>query len=249
MSANDTRIHIAGSGAIAGGVYADVHVSGSGRVTSPLESETIRVSGTLTAEAPVKAGSIRVSGAATLADEVEAGTIGVSGTLSCGGGVTVDKLNIAGTLEVAQRLIGGTVEIAGALSVGGDCEVERFKSRGGFEVQGLLSADEIDARMYGRCSAREIGGEHIEIRMAKRPLYKMAAVLGIVNRTALEADTVEGDRVYLENAKVRTVRGREIVLGDECEIDLVEYSGELKQAAGAKVKTARKAEAAATAQG
>lgn len=247
MSSSGGRISIAGSGSVGGGTYTDVHVSGSGRVIDAIETDTLRVSGTLVAEAPVKAGNVRVSGAATCLKDLQADTVGVSGALTCGGSLTTEKLNVSGSVEVAERLSGGTIEITGEVKVGGDCEVERFKSRGGFTVGGLLSADTVDVKMYGRCSAGEIGGESIEVRIYRNPLQSLAAALGFGERTVLETQSVEGDRVYLERTKARTVRGRDVELGEGCEIDLVEYSGELRQAADAKVKTVRKAEDVASA--
>lgn len=245
----ESKVSISGTGTIGGGKYTDVNVAGSARIIEPLETDTLRVSGSLVAEAPVKAGNIRVSGGATLLKDVEAETVGVSGALTCGANLVAEKLNVSGSIDIGERLSGGSIDVTGEIKVGGDCEVERFKSRGGFTVGGLLSADVVDVKMYGRCTAREVGGETIEVRIYRNPIQSVALALGFGERTLLETDSVEGDRVYLERTKARTVRGRDVELADGCDVELVEYTGELKQAPGAKVRTVRKTgEVAATPQ-
>lgn len=244
----ESKINIAGTGTIGGGTYTDVHVSGGARVIEPVETRSLRVSGSLVAEAPVKAGDVRVSGGATLLKNLEADSVSVSGALTCGANLSVEKLNVSGSIDIGERLTGGSVDVSGEIKVGGDCEVERFKSRGGFTIGGLLSADTIDIKMYGRCSARELGGENIEVRIFRNVFQGMAQALGWTDRTLLETESVEGDRVFLEHTKARTVRGREIELGEGCDIELVEYTGELKQGSGAKVTTVRKTDAVAAPQ-
>jgi cytoskeletal protein CcmA (bactofilin family) len=244
VSAKQRVIRIAGHGSVAGGTYREVHVSGSGRITSAVECDVLRVSGTVICEGTVKARDIRVSGAADFLADVSVGSVAVSGTSSFAARVDVEKLKVAGTANVGGKLGGGWVDVTGALIVGGDCEVEHFKTTGGFNIAGLLSADTIDVRMHGACKAREVGGESIEFRDRRGPLIEIAAALGLLGKEGLEAESVEGDHVLIERGRVRTVRGRDIELGDGCEVALVEYAAELKQARGARVKTVRKIEPA-----
>jgi hypothetical protein len=53
---------------------------------------------------------------------------------------------------------------------------------------------------------------------------------------SLEADTIEGDEIFLENTKARVVRGKKIQIGEGCKIESVEYSESLEVAPGAHVK-------------
>lgn len=242
MSTNDTVMKISGVGSVAGGVYKKVTVGGSGRITSALECEVLHVSGSVICEGPVKCGDVRVSGVADFRSDVTAGTAVVSGMATFRANLHAQRLRVSGATDVEKGVSGGTIELQGGLNVGGDCEVEFFKATGGFVVGGLLSADTIDVRMYGACKAGEIGGESIEFRQVRRPALGLAVVLGIAETNALEAGSVEGDHVLLERAKVGTVRGRDVTLGDGCDVDLVEYSSELSQARGARAKTVRKTE-------
>ncbi|GBC75956.1 hypothetical protein HRbin07_00148 [bacterium HR07] len=56
----------------------------------------------------------------------------------------------------------------------------------------------------------------------------------------LEADTIEGDEIFLENTKARVVRGKKVQIGEGCEIESVEYSESFEVAPGARVKEQRR---------
>lgn len=242
MTTSDNVMKISGVGSVAGGVYKKVTVSGGGRVTSALECDTLHVSGSVICEGPVKADDIRVSGSAEFRSDVTVRNAVVSGLATFRENLAVEQLRVSGAANVEQRVSGGTIHLQGGLDVGGDCEVEVFKATGMFTIAGLLSADTIDVRMHGACKAGEIGGESIEFRQVRRPALGIAVVLGIAETNGLEAGSVEGDHVLLERAKVGTVRGRDVRLGDGCDVDLVEYTAELSQARGARAKTVRKTE-------
>ncbi len=57
----------------------------------------------------------------------------------------------------------------------------------------------------------------------------------------LYAETIEADEVRLEETTCKVVRGKTVVIGPGCQIDLVEYVDDFKHAGGA-VGTARKVE-------
>lgn len=242
MSSKDNVMKISGAGAVAGGVYKEVSVSGSGRVTSGLECDVLHVSGSVVCDGPVKAREIRVSGTADFRGDVTTEGLVVSGSASFGSGLRAEKLKVSGSTDIDGSLSGGRIDLRGVLKVARDCEVEEFRAIGGFTIGGLLSADTIDVRMHGACKATEIGGESIEFRDARRPVIELVAALGLLGPKGLEAESVEGDHVLLERAKVGTVRGRDVELGNGCEVGLVDYTTELKQASGARVKTVRKAD-------
>ncbi|MBI3459687.1 hypothetical protein HY009_01955 [Candidatus Acetothermia bacterium] len=56
----------------------------------------------------------------------------------------------------------------------------------------------------------------------------------------VEADTIEGDEIYLENTRARMVRGKKVTIGEGCEVETVEYKESLEVTDGANVKTRTK---------
>ncbi|MCL0069946.1 hypothetical protein M1O56_05235 [Dehalococcoidia bacterium] len=51
----------------------------------------------------------------------------------------------------------------------------------------------------------------------------------------LETELIEGDEILLEWTRAKTVRGKQIVIGEGCEIERVEYSESLEVDESARV--------------
>lgn len=104
------------------------------------------------------------------------------------------------------------------MTIDADCEAESLHARGSLVVNGLLNAGTIELKMNGPCSAAEIGGDHITVRLA--------GVRGILNKwfksshnSILTSDIIEGDEIDLENTHARIVRGTEA----KCRPTLVQH--------------------------
>ena len=52
----------------------------------------------------------------------------------------------------------------------------------------------------------------------------------------LEAELLEGDNIDIDYAHIRTVRGNNVTVGANCEIELIEYTGVLTVDKNANVK-------------
>ncbi len=105
-----------------------------------------------------------------------------------------------------------------------------------------MSADTIDIKFYGTCSAKEIGGEKITVRLPQG-FQSITQIFTFWAEKRLTADTIEGDDVYLEGVSAKTVRGRNVTIGTDCKIDVVEYSDNYSRTDGAMVGEARRVDA------
>jgi cytoskeletal protein CcmA (bactofilin family) len=244
---NDTTtkgdIKIAGAGTVATGTYRLVSVSGTATITGDVECETLKVSGSADGRGSLKADKVTVSGTIAYSGGVEAQDMRVSGSANIGESLKGGMLNVSGSARVGGDLVGETVQIHGALTVDGDCEAERFSGEGGFTIGGLLNAGAIDVTLWGPCRVREIGGEAISVRFGRGSFRRLVAMFVPEWDTRLTCESIEGDDVRLEHTTARTVRGGSVVLGPNCDIGLVEYTGSYSAAPDAKVKEARKVEA------
>lgn len=237
MSDTTTRadIKISGAGGIVTGPYRNIGVDGSATLSGDIDCVKLKVNGAADGTGTLKAESIVVNGSFGHQGSVTTGAVRVAGTARFGtleaGGVSV-----AGTLDV-EELSAGEVKVSGFLSASGDCEAERFKTIGGFKIGGLLNAGSVDVELYGQCSAREIGGESIHVRPNKGTMRRWVSKLipGIADR--LTAESIEGDDVRLEATTAAAVRGRAVVIGRDCVIDLVEYAEQYSAAPEATVKS------------
>jgi cytoskeletal protein CcmA (bactofilin family) len=233
---SDTKI--AGAGDVAGGMYGAVTIAGAGTVRGDLDATVLKVAGTADLQGKVVATAVIVSGNADFGSDVQASEFTVSGTSDVRGGVGAGVLKVAGSCTIAGSVNATRVIVRGTAKIGGDVQAEVFDARGVFSVGGLLNAGTVTIELYGGCDAHDIGGGTVDVRLGKP-----WAFLPFFGDRNLTADTIEGDTVRLENTRAKVVRGADVTIGADCQIDLVEYTGTLTGGAG--VVASRKVSAVA----
>jgi cytoskeletal protein CcmA (bactofilin family) len=238
MTENRTDAKIAGTGTITGGTYGNVTIAGAGNVRGDIDCLAFKVGGMADVTGTVKATSVNVGGTGNFNGDIEGGDVVFNGTADVHGRIAGDLLRIAGTATIDGPVSAQRVEIRGTAKIGGGVEAESFDGQGVFSIGGLLNAGTVTIRLYGGSDARDIGGETIDVRQGKP--WSLLPFFGERNLTA---DTIEGDTVYLENTRAKVVRGANVTIGPDCEIDLVEYTATFTGSAG--VRASRKVEVVA----
>lgn len=247
MSEERKSASLSGAGRLSGGDYARVSISGAGKVAGDLKAEALSISGAGKVDGNVEATQVSVSGGASFAGSVVADEMSVSGAARIHGDAKVKELKCSGTFRVGQSVAAEYVKVSGHIHVGKNLEAEIFKASGGFTIEGLLSADRVEVRLGGKCSAGEIGGEKIEIL---RGGFRERGILldGLVRMFSgsglaeLKAGTIEGDDIALEETTADVVRGKRIKLGPGCKVALVEYGESLDAHPSAQVEKKTKTE-------
>ena len=235
-------IKISGSGTSGGGRYNEVTISGSGKINGDLECVDFKTSGSSKVIGNLKAETVKVSGSARIEGNVEAVEMKVSGSSHVTGQVKSQVLKISGSTHIEGSLYGEEVTIMGSAHIEKDCEVESFKASGNFKIQGLLNAGQVTINLGGKSSVKEIGGEHIEVKVSiiDNFFFKKAIDKMFNSRGELNTEIIEGDEIYLENTNAKIVRGNKVTIGEGCNIGLIEYSGEINVSNESIVKEQKK---------
>jgi cytoskeletal protein CcmA (bactofilin family) len=235
-------IKISGSGTSGGGRYNEVTISGSGKINGDLECVDFKTSGSSKVIGNLKAETVKVSGSARIEGNIEAVEMKVSGSSHVTGQVKSQILKISGSTHIEGSLYGEEVTIMGSAHIEKDCEVESFKASGNFKIQGLLNAGQVSINLGGKSSVKEIGGEHIEVKVSiiDNFFFKKAIDKMFNSRGELTTEIIEGDEIYLENTNAKIVRGNKVTIGEGCNIGLIEYSGEINVSNESIVKEQKK---------
>lgn len=203
------------------------HCKGNVRTGEMESSGSCRIDGDLEAQALESSGSVRVAG------DFSGKSVETSGMFEVEGNIYGESLETSGSLRVGKNLKAESIETSGSLHVEGDCEVETFDSSGRLDIRGLLNAGTVEITL-GKTESRvgEIGGETIEVKRKQTSgFFGLSPVRGM-----LVTNSIEGDEIYLENTKVKNVRGEKVYVGSGCEIETVEYTGSFEKAGDAVVK-------------
>jgi cytoskeletal protein CcmA (bactofilin family) len=240
---NNNDIKISGSGCSNGGKCNNVIISGSGTINGDLECINFKTSGSSKVVGNLKADIIKISGSTKIEGDIEVEDMRVSGSSHITGQVKCQSVKINGSTRIEGSLYGEEVSITGSAHIEKNCEVESFKASGSFKIQGLLNAGQVIINLGGKSSVKEIGGEHIEIRVSVIDNFFFKKVIDKMFNTKGELTTelIEGDEIYLENTIAKIVRGNNVTIGDGCNIGLIEYSGEINISSDSMVKEQKKA--------
>jgi cytoskeletal protein CcmA (bactofilin family) len=190
----------------------------------------------------VNCAKLVINGEAGIHGDLKTDELKVRGSGDFKKAVQAGALSVSGSAYAAQSLSAKTVKVMGSLNVTGDLSADSFSSSGAFEVGGLLSADSIDITLdWSTSKAKEIGGENITAKVGLKGLSVLRTIFTLGTHTPrLEADSIEGSSVWLEQTRARVVRGHVVTLGDGCDIALVEYTGTLHKTGNARVGEERK---------
>lgn len=227
---------INGFGSSNGGSFNTVSINGKGSVTGDVECSELEFNGSGSIAGTVVVNHARINGHGKIKGNMESQVLTVDGTTGVTGNLIVKKLKVSGKANIGGKIKGDEIKIKGRLTVGEDCEAETFKAESQFSIGGLLNADLVDITIFADCTVKEIGGQTILIKQKN-------SLLGFFKpfvRTQLKTECIEGDRIEIENTKAGIVRGNHVVIGANCEIEVVEYSGEFTMDKNSIVKDIRK---------
>lgn len=229
---------INGFGSSGGGSFGKVTLNGSGKVNGDVDCLEFESNGHGTVNGNITSQKIRMNGYGKLNGSVKSTvSVQIDGKGYIEKNATVKKMTTNGFVTIGGPVKGHEFVLNGNAKINGDCEVELFKADGAFKINGLLSADQIHIKAHGHCQAEEIGGQDIRVRFQKSGVLKF---LKHFISLKLETRLIEGNTIELENTHAKVVRGENIIIGPNCEIELVEYTGTLKNLKGSKIKESKK---------
>jgi len=214
MSNND--MHISGSGTIAAGQYGSVHISGSGKINGTIACTELHCSGSAKADGDIFCSE----------------SIKCSGSLHCNGKIETGSISCSGAAKISGGIKAGTIKASGAIKAN-DMEAERIVISGGCGVPGLMNAEIIEINLGGRCTVGTIGCGKLTVKLGVGcgPFW-----FGRRRDDLLEVGTIEGDEIELENTTADIVRGKNVIIGKNCNVKTVEYSQNLSVDPSSDVK-------------
>lgn len=205
------NLNIIGKSSVGGGRYHKVNIMGELSVLNDLEAAEIKVMGSLDSDHTVSCDKIRVLGNAN-AEQLQVKESG-----------TVLGLLSSVTVEAEHFEVMGEVRCSDSFSCGD------LKVNGVIEVEGLLNTERLCIKSRHVSRVKEMGGKRV----------KVSSSIAFV-RSVLRAQIIEFDEVELECTQAELVRGRNVTIGENCSIDVVEYTDNLIQHPDAKIGEVRK---------
>jgi len=239
---NDLKI--IGDNNASGGKYNNAKIIGDSVINGNLECVNFKCVGDTKVQGNLKTDHTRIVGSLSVAGAFESDDVRIAGNVEASGDIKSKNLILRGGMDVKGGVNSDDLRLTGYTTIRKNCEAETFISEGPLAISGLLSADYIDIRIHSRCKVSEIGGERIQARRGHYAklgnLLKTFFIPADTFKGKLVADSIEGDEIRLEDTKAKVVRGKDVVIGDGCEIDMLEYTEECRIDGRSSVKEKRK---------
>lgn len=219
------EIKISGTGTIAAGDYFSIKIVGDGDILGNIKASQIKVLGGAISKGEVVSDILNISGSFNCDENLSSeNLIKVSGSANLKGKLKGNEVNIYGNLAVDKNIEVNNLKIMGQIEALNDCECTTFYLNGSGKIDGLLSADKVKMKLYGRSYIKEIGGEEIIVEINK---IKKILSLRTIESGHLKSNLIEGDKINIINTKCDLVRGHNIIIGPGCKINKIEYTGTL----------------------
>jgi len=232
---------ISGAGRIAPGEYENIHISGSGKLSGLVRCASLHASGAAHGEELDCKNELAASGSCSFDRDIRCGSLRASGSFRCGGNATVrEKLRCSGSARISGNIRCGELKVSGSLSAENDIEAEAVNVSGSLNCKGLLNAEEIYICTWEGMEIGSVGGSNVVMcldknkKTAKR-LPLLASLIPSFSGCIRILGAIEADTVALENVKAPRVSGRVVAIGEDCEIELVQYSEQIEISPRAKV--------------
>lgn len=231
---------ISGSSTMPGGEYGKVSISGSGKIQGNLKCESLSCSGSGKVKGDVVAQNVSCSGSAKIEGSADCREkLSTSGSFQCNGTVKAQELKCSGSFHAQGKVTGGEFRVSGVMEaeagvhcrefrssgstcIRGDLEAEYVRLRGVTEISGLLNAETVEISAGAASKVGDIGGGTITVRREENTWRIFGFSIG--RSSNLETNSIEGDRVELEYTTAKVVRGKQVIIGEGCKIDRVEYT-------------------------
>lgn len=203
----------------------------------------IRIMGSGDIDGNVVCKKLSCAGAANATGNIQFDELKIAGAFDGTGNLEGNDLRIMGACEVKGKIRVETCKIYGVMNLSETLEAETFILRGAIECAQSINCEKVMIQLLGTCHIDEMGasevriGEKIKIEekgIKHKILNKSNMRIGN-DKGSLKAQIIEGDSIYLDSAQVHTVRGGEIEIGPNCEIETIEYTKSIKIHESSKV--------------
>ncbi|MBE6899527.1 MAG: hypothetical protein E7479_02530 [Ruminococcaceae bacterium] len=227
---------IAGAGVIGGGEYDKVSISGSVKAEGFIRCKELHCSGAFSGNAEIECeNEIKISGAFSNSGKIAAKEFRASGSAKTGA-VSAEIIKVSGAFKAHGNLKATEISVGGGLITEGDIEAEKAEITGGINCGGLINAEELRVELSNSSGskAENIGGSRIVIENYREKGI-IERIFGRKTCGFVVSESIEGDEIIIEHTKAKTVTGKYVMIGEGCEIGLLQYSESVEISPKAKI--------------
>lgn len=232
---------ISGSGLIGSGEYENITISGSGKIQGAIKCENLSVAGSASGESIECNGEMKIAGNCSFSSNIKTNEIRVSGSFKCGGSIASENsFKCSGYSKIEKSIKCKNFNLSGYALVNDGIEAEDININGKIDCEGLINAENITIKFWDSTSKiGSIGGSKLTVKKESgKDLCSRLPILKWFYKTTHKVkitNEIECDIIDIDNVTAPKVTGRIVKIGENCEVDLVQYSETVEISPKAKV--------------
>jgi len=226
MDSNNKILNINGYGSCGGGEFHEVKISGKGKINND-----------------IKCLNFDISGSAKIDGNISAEKMNVSGILKVSGSVSSLNAQVSGLGNIDGGFKGNDLICDGSLTIKNDIECESLVLNGALTNKNFINCENIEMNLQGLSVCNEIGACKISVcnNNNSKSFFKLFLPKKF-KENKLEAKSIEADEIFLESCHVRSVKGKDVKIGSNCNIYEVEYLENIEVDPDSKIEIIKKCE-------
>ncbi|WP_297517465.1 polymer-forming cytoskeletal protein [uncultured Clostridium sp.] len=216
-----------------GGSYNDVIMSGMGKIKGNIEATVVEVNGVGEITGDIKSESLMVAGSFTADKEVVLeGMLNIKGTASFSKTLICEEIIVAGSLSVKGDIKFTDASISGALISRGILTGDKVEVAGGVDMSSDLRVNYVNISFSEKSSVNDILADevYIETMEGKKGLFSK------LKKTVFKCNEIRAEKVFVENTECKLIVADEVIIGENCKVEKVEYLEKFEFAKSSEVK-------------
>lgn len=177
--------------------------------------------------------NIEIDGVCNIKEEITAKDIKIGGVFECTAKVEAENITCEGVGNFKAPIRAERVDITGVMNMkGAPIEAKSIICEGVLTSNSELNADKVV--IDGRVKAKEIYGEEVYI-CKDFGVGRIFNKLFNISNSLSKVELIEATNVKINNIKVKVVNGQNVTIGEFCDIEEVDCTGNLIIHPNAKV--------------
>lgn len=226
-------LEVRGFETVDGGSFTDVTMAGMGKVKGSITTSVIEVNGTGEITGDINAQNLMVAGTFVADKEVKLeDTLNIKGTGNFSKSVTCEDILVAGNFVTKGDVRFREASISGSCSSKGILTGDRFEVLGSLDMSSDLRVNHVSINFSEKSNCNDILADEIHIQTieGKKGLFSK------LKKTVFKCNEIRAKRVFVENTECKLIAADEIIIGENCKVEKVEYLEKFEFAKSSEVK-------------
>lgn len=218
-----------------GGIFDDVIIKGMGKIKGDIKARVIENNGVGAIFGEVESENLMISGSLNIDKDVTLEeSFNLKGIANIGRGMSCENLIVEGHLVIKDSLKFSNAKIDGILKMKSGVTGDEFELTGQIELLGDLRVNLVKIDFMEKSSVSGILADKVEIKTKQE--VKKSLLNKFKSKTIFKCDEIRAKDIYIENVECKILVADNVIIGENCKIDRVEYIDRFEFAKSSEVK-------------